>query len=93
MGMEINMPMFVEVPKNFPESFIHQINSVVQTNSKLQLIIVILSSQRDDYYNAIKRLCCAQVGIPSQVIKYTSIHITISSYYILFLDNNFKNIE
>lgn len=75
MNMGIQEPIKIIVPKNSPELFVSKVHDVVQNNSSLQLVVIIFSSLRNDFYNAIKRLCCAQLGIPSQVIKYALIII------------------
>lgn len=72
LGMIIKEPMCVQVNGMSSEAFVTSINSAVQNNSDLQLVVIIFPSKRDDRYNAVKRICCAEIGIPSQVIKKTS---------------------
>lgn len=90
MNMEIKQPLCITVPTNSPELFVSKVNDTVQNNSNLQLVVIVFNSSRKDYYNAIKRLCCGQLGIPSQVIKYASILILINiNLMILFLGHTF----
>lgn len=60
--------MAIPVDGISPEAFVTSINNAVKNNSELQLVVVIFPSKRDDRYNAVKRICCSEIGIPSQVI-------------------------
>lgn len=68
LSMKILKPKEFEVIDPNPGGFIAAINSVVQTNNNLQLVVIIFPNLREDRYNAVKKICCAQIGIPSQVI-------------------------
>ena len=37
-------------------------------DGKTQMVVVIVSSKRKDRYDAIKRICCIEKPVPSQVI-------------------------
>lgn len=77
LGMEISEPSYTEVRGINVESFLNSINIAVNKNRALQLIVIIFPNQREDRYNAVKRICCAQIGIPSQVtyiLSYLFIH-------------------
>lgn len=67
MGMDISSPQIVLVPGTNPEAFVGTLNNIIMRNSDLQLIVIIMPNQREDRYNAIKRICCVENGIPSQV--------------------------
>lgn len=67
--MDINNPIDILVPGSSPEAFVSTINNTVRNNSELQIVIIIFPNLRNDRYNAVKRICCAEIGIPSQVIK------------------------
>lgn len=70
LGMDITQPKPIKVQGTNPEIFVSAINSTVRSNSELQLVVIIFPNQREDRYNAVKRICCAEFGIPSQVMKY-----------------------
>lgn len=74
LGMVINSPKPVKIPGTNPEVFVSTINNTIRSYPDLQLIVIIFPNQREDRYNAVKRICCAEIGIPSQV-KFTSNHI------------------
>lgn len=77
MNMKIKNPIKVVVSKSSIELFVAKVNDIVQNNSNIQLVVIVFYSLRKDYYNAIKRLCCVQLGIPSQVIEYALILIVV----------------
>lgn len=40
---------------------------------QVQLVVTIFPTSRDDRYNAIKKLCCVECPVPSQVINAITI--------------------
>ncbi|KAL4105103.1 hypothetical protein QTP88_020376 [Uroleucon formosanum] len=68
LGMEINPPKPIKVQGTSPEIFVSTINNTIKNNSDIQLVVIIFPNQREDRYNAVKRICCSEIGIPSQVI-------------------------
>lgn len=92
LGMSVQQPMLIKVMGDRTENYIHKLNDTVKHITDLQLVVIIVSNQRQDRYDAIKRICCLTLGIPSQVIEYFSIHIVISILYkIVFLGCIVKN--
>jgi len=89
LGMEINPPKPIKVQGTNPEVFVSTINHTIKNNSEIQLVVIIFPNQREDRYNAVKRICCSEIGIPSQVkMRDTSIElisIIIIIYCILYL--------
>lgn len=71
LGMFIDQPKLMEVHNSKLDNFVTALNNVIQMNNELQLVVIILPSIREDLYKAIKKICCGQIGIPSQVIHYT----------------------
>lgn len=67
LGMDICQPFPIKVQGTNPESFVSAINSAVKNNLEFQIVVIIFPNQREDRYNAVKRICCAEIGIPSQV--------------------------
>lgn len=55
------------VTVRYSASLTARIFSYLQPN--VQLVVCIISGNRDDLYSAIKKLCCVQVPCPSQVIE------------------------
>lgn len=69
LGMNIHVPLLTKVHEQNINGFVNTINNIVLQHKELQLLVILFPSTRDDWYNAVKRICCAQIGIPSQVIK------------------------
>lgn len=69
LGMDIKPPRPIKIQGVNPEVFVSTINSTLKSNSDLQLVVIIFPNQREDRYNAVKRICCSEMGIPSQVIE------------------------
>lgn len=76
LGMDISPPNPIKIQGTNPEVFVSTINHAIKSNSNLQLVVIIFPNQREDRYNAVKRICCADIGIPSQVIM-TSMNVFI----------------
>ncbi|VVC30372.1 Ribonuclease H-like domain,Piwi domain,PAZ domain [Cinara cedri] len=68
LGMNINPPKPVKIYGTNPEVFVSSINNTIKCNPELELMVIIFPNQREDRYNAVKRICCSELGIPSQVI-------------------------
>lgn len=83
--MNIESPIYNEFKYTSPEFVVSTINCLASNNPNLQLIVVIFPNQREDRYNAVKRVCCVNYGIPSQVIKVILIYnIIIIMLQIIF---------
>lgn len=67
--MNIRVPLLTKIHGKNICSFINAINNIVLQHKELQFIVIIFPNTREDWYNAVKRVCCAKIGIPSQVIK------------------------
>lgn len=84
LGMEISLPKPIKIQGTNPEVFVSTINNTLKSNSGLQLVVVIFPNQREDRYNAVKRICCSEIGIPSQVIEYISYYKSILYQIVCF---------
>lgn len=67
LGMDICPPSIFKIPGTNPESFASAVSRIKSNVDGLQLIVIIFPNLREDRYNAVKRICCADFGIPSQV--------------------------
>ncbi|XP_022162768.1 piwi-like protein Ago3 [Myzus persicae] len=68
LGMKINTPKTIIVQGSHPEVFVSAINNTVKNNLGIQFVVIIFPNHREDRYNAVKRICCSVIGIPSQII-------------------------
>ncbi|NXT91881.1 PIWL2 protein, partial [Anhinga rufa] len=73
IGMHVSRPALVGLKDDRIETYAKTIRSVLASEDKLQLVLCIISSNREDLYVAIKKLCCMQLPIPSQVINAQSL--------------------
>uniref|UniRef100_A0A8C5WGW9 Piwi-like protein 2 n=1 Tax=Leptobrachium leishanense TaxID=445787 RepID=A0A8C5WGW9_9ANUR len=73
LGIQINQPSCVELKEDRTESYAKKIISVLEGESKVQMLVCIISGNRDDLYGIIKKLCCVQTPVPSQVINTRTI--------------------
>ncbi|XP_004707651.1 piwi-like protein 2 [Echinops telfairi] len=73
IGIQMNPPAWVEVKDDRVETYIRTIQSLLGAEGKLQLVVCIIMGTRDDLYGAIKKLCCVQSPVPSQVINVRTI--------------------
>ncbi|XP_062399032.1 piwi-like protein 2 [Sardina pilchardus] len=73
MGLRLNRPTRVELRDDRTETYIKSIHSQLTSDPNLQLVICIITGNKDDLYNAIKKLCCVQSPIPSQAINARTI--------------------
>ncbi|KFW06672.1 Piwi-like 2 [Fulmarus glacialis] len=73
IGMHISRPALVELKDDRIETYAKTIRSVLGSEDKVQLLLCMISSSREDLYGAIKKLCCVQSPVPSQVINAQSL--------------------
>ncbi|NXG10292.1 PIWL2 protein, partial [Sakesphorus luctuosus] len=69
LGIQVGQPMVQELWDDRTESYVRSIQSALGSQEKLQLLLCITPRNRDDLYRAIKKLCCVQAPVPSQVIN------------------------
>ncbi|NWU37781.1 PIWL2 protein, partial [Hylia prasina] len=73
MGIQVGQPTVQELRDDRIESYVRSIQSSLGSQDKVQLLLCIIPSGRDDVYGAIKKLCCVQTPVPSQVINAQSL--------------------
>lgn len=66
MGIDCSPPIRFELRDDRVETYIRALRE--QINPKIQLVVPICPTSRDDRYSAIKKTCCVDHPIPSQVI-------------------------
>jgi len=62
-GINIQKPLTIKIANDRPRSYCDEIKKLIDC----QIVVLIVPSQRDDRYNAIKKLCNVDLGLPSQV--------------------------
>jgi len=66
MNMTIANPRVVSLPDDRTESYVKQLRSLL--NPDVQLVLMVVPAQKSDRYAAIKKLCCIETPVPSQVV-------------------------
>ncbi|KAL5278937.1 PIWIL2 family protein [Megaselia abdita] len=67
MGLTMNMPRIVQIDNDQIVSFVNALRSNIKAG--VQIVVIICPTSRDDRYAAIKKVCCVESPIPSQVIN------------------------
>lgn len=70
MGMDVFRPRVECLQDEKTETYVKKLRTCI--NSSLQIIVLICPSNRDDRYAAIKKICCSELPIATQVIFKTS---------------------
>uniref|UniRef100_A0A8B9PFT5 Piwi-like protein 2 n=1 Tax=Apteryx owenii TaxID=8824 RepID=A0A8B9PFT5_APTOW len=73
IGMQLNPPAWVELKDDRIETYAKTIRCVLASEQKVQMVLCITTGNREDLYGAIKKLCCVQSPVPSQVINTQSL--------------------
>ncbi|NXA79985.1 PIWL2 protein, partial [Thryothorus ludovicianus] len=73
MGMQVGQPTVQELRDDRIETYVRTIQSSLGSQDKVQLLLCIIPSSRDDIYGAIKKICCVQSPVPSQVVNAQSL--------------------
>uniref|UniRef100_A0A2K6UAP2 Piwi-like protein 2 n=1 Tax=Saimiri boliviensis boliviensis TaxID=39432 RepID=A0A2K6UAP2_SAIBB len=73
IGMRMSPPAWVELKDDRTETYVRTIQSMLGAEGKIQMVVCIIMGTRDELYGAIKKLCCVQSPVPSQVINVRTI--------------------
>ncbi|KAI5613348.1 piwi-like protein 2 isoform X1 [Silurus asotus] len=73
MGLRLDRPIRVELRDDRTETYIRSIHSQLSSEPNMQLVVYIMTGNRDDLYSAVKKLCCVQSPCPSQAINVRTI--------------------
>lgn len=65
MGLSMNMPKAVQIDNDQIVTFVNALRSNIKAG--IQIVVIICPTSRDDRYAAIKKVCCVEIPIPSQV--------------------------
>ncbi|XP_076360662.1 piwi-like protein 1 [Tachypleus tridentatus] len=71
MGINICEPVRLTLKDDRTESYLRALRDNV--NQQVQVVVIIFPTSRDDRYSAIKKLCCIDMPVPSQVINARTI--------------------
>ncbi|XP_003704269.1 argonaute 3 [Megachile rotundata] len=71
MGMCVREPQTVCLRDDRIDTFVQALRNNIQQN--INLMVIVFPSNRTDRYSAVKRVCCVEMPIPSQVIMSRTI--------------------
>lgn len=74
MGFTFKNPRRIEIDRDGPMDYANAIKNAFSAGDQVVVIITPGSSQKEDRYNAIKRLCCSDIAVPSQVIRANTLN-------------------
>lgn len=92
MGINVCQPRVecLNIDKN--EEYVKLLRKCI--NSSLQIIVIICPSSRDDRYAAIKKVCCSELPIPTQVNYFLFSEInSIFNHFFIFTGYQRTNVE
>lgn len=67
-GMRVSQPRRIELPNDRTETYITAIRKEL-ADPKIQMVVCIFPSLRDDRYAAVKKIMCVEIPVPSQCIN------------------------
>ncbi|XP_055386701.1 protein argonaute-3 [Condylostylus longicornis] len=67
MGIEVRKPKTIILRQDKTEEYVSALRKCI--SSETQIVVVICPTSRDDRYAAIKKICCVENPVPSQVIN------------------------
>ena len=62
-------PVVLEARDDRTETYLRTIRE--HLNPNIQMVVIIFPTSRDDRYAAVKKLCCVECPVPSQVTNPT----------------------
>ncbi|KAK3727509.1 hypothetical protein QZH41_018372 [Actinostola sp. cb2023] len=71
MGINVQDPQMIEVRDDRTETYLRNIRE--NLHPRVQVVVIIFPTSRDDRYAAVKKLCCVESPVPSQVINARTI--------------------
>ncbi|KAG8178643.1 hypothetical protein JTE90_010554 [Oedothorax gibbosus] len=71
MGINVGDPQYVEILNDRTETYCQALKDII--NPSVQIVVIIFPTPRDDRYSAVKKLCCIERPVPSQVINLKTI--------------------
>nr|XP_029711242.1 protein argonaute-3-like [Aedes albopictus]XP_029711247.1 protein argonaute-3-like [Aedes albopictus]XP_029711472.1 protein argonaute-3 [Aedes albopictus] len=67
MGIQIGPPAIEVLQTDKTELYVQLLRTKIRQET--QIVVIICPTSRDDRYAAIKRICCSEIPVPSQVIN------------------------
>lgn len=71
IGINVKDPIRIEIHNDRTETYCEALKGNI--NPSVQIVVIIFPTARDDRYSAVKKLCCVDMPVPSQVINSKTI--------------------
>lgn len=68
VGIRVQAPRHIELPNDRTETFVNTLRKELN-DPKVQIVVILFPSLRDDRYAAVKKILCSEIPLPSQVIN------------------------
>jgi len=72
-GMAVTEPTTVETEDDSVRAFLEGTRNAVQQKKGIQIVVAVVPNDNKTRYDAIKKYCCLETSVPSQVIKARSL--------------------
>ena len=82
MRFLVNEPRLIRLPDSRgrpTDTFAQAIKTELKRNQNIQMVVCITPNNAKDTYDAIKRICCIEYGVPSQVITSSKLKKNVKS--------------
>ena len=78
MGMKVAQPNMSQLGNDRTETYLKAIRDGVDPS--VQIVVAIMPTPRDDRYSAVKKLCCVEKPVASQVVNFKTISNEVITY-------------
>jgi aubergine-like protein len=65
LGMVIDQPKVFELPDQRPATYVQELNKVMEMGPNL--VMIVIPNNKGDHYSVVKKICCIESPVPSQV--------------------------
>lgn len=66
MGIEVVRPNLIILDNDKTDTYVKMLRTAITKDT--QIVVAICPTSRDDRYSAIKKVCCSEIPVPSQVL-------------------------
>jgi hypothetical protein len=86
MGIQVCDPYITGLRDESTDSYLRVLRQNI--NPSLQLVVILFPTARDDRYSAVKKLCCSEMPIASQVIS-----LLVLKLFVFHIINSLLNLQ
>ena len=71
MGIQVQNPRVIKLQDDRTESYLKELRAMIDPS--VQLVLMVFPQMKSDRYAAVKKLCCVEMPIASQVVNLKTI--------------------